>query len=122
MDPFAKFFFQHRNQLQLHHWMTKRSIIHIKIDEYLKVFDEKADSIMESMLSVYNIKNKILNITIPVINDEDNSLSEYLKESINVFQDLKRYEPENIPISTVIDEILIELNKLSYLAQMDPVD
>jgi len=117
MEKLVLFILQVRNQIQLLHWQTDSYAEHKAFDKYLDSILDTTDMLVESISGKFRkVKfNGCAEITICDYSDMD--ILEYLEEVIKFYktysENLKN--DEDSEIKNLIDEVVVETQKLKYL-------
>ena len=112
-----KILLQFRMDIKMYHWNTKFYSKHKISDELLNSIDIISDKMIEVMLGKYNMRPN-LNDIIKIRNINDENIIGLLK--INVFM-LKKilYYIKFLSFKIIVDELLIEINKILYLLSFE---
>lgn len=106
----------HRMIMYTYHIQTKRYLMHVKVDSYLKKFDETFDRFIEAVKSRHpaDFLSGQVQFRETIVNDA-NSKS-YIKKFIAFLVDCKKKFPLEIPI---LEDMIINCSSLLYFYGME---
>jgi DNA-binding ferritin-like protein len=117
----VKFFLETQNQLKILHWQTKGYSRHIAFGDVYDKFDDLIDTFVESSMGKYGrftLNDESKNIKIKNLSEIE--LSTFIKETQNFLVKLSdNLDKNDVDLLAIRDEMLIEINKLSYLLTLE---
>jgi hypothetical protein len=111
----VKFFLELQSQIKILHWQTKSHAKHLALGDAYEALDEIIDKFVESCMGLHGrfiLGDEEKNITINNLTDVD--LSGMLKTVTETIQGFE-INPKDGGLISLRDEMLVEVNKLSYL-------
>ena len=113
-----QFLFEIRNQIKLYHWQTYQHSRHIATDKYLESLDKHIDYFVEVSMGKYGrprVTTSTATITLKNMTEKTaaiylNAAREYLQGAFS-----KTINPKDTDLLNIRDEILGDLNQLTYL-------
>ena len=113
-----QFLFEIRNQIKLYHWQTYQHARHIATDKYLESLDKHIDYFVEVSMGKYGrprVTTSTATITLKNMTEKTaaiylNAAREYLQGAFS-----KTINPKDTDLLNIRDEILGDLNQLTYL-------
>ena len=113
-----QFLFEIRNQIKLYHWQTYQHARHIATDKYLESLDKHIDYFVEVSMGKYGrpkVTGATATITLKNMTEKTaaiylNAAREYLQGAFS-----KTINPKDTDLLNIRDEILGDLNQLTYL-------
>lgn len=113
-----QFLFEIRNQIKLYHWQTYQHARHIATDKYLESLDKHIDYFVEVSMGKYGrprVTTATATITLKNMTEKTaaiylNAAREYLQGAFS-----KTINPKDTDLLNIRDEILGDLNQLTYL-------
>lgn len=115
----VKFFLELQNQLKVLHWQTKGYSRHIAFGNVYEKFDDLIDNFIEVSMGKYG-RFSLNDENLKIKNISDLNLSSFIKETQTFLIDLSnKLEKEDVDLLAIRDEMLIEINKLSYLLTLE---
>ena len=108
-----KILLQFRMDIKMYHWQTKYFSKHKISDELLSSIDDISDKIIEVMLGKFNMRPD-LNDSILIRNIDDNIIIDILYKNVNLLEKILNYI-KFVSFKSLIDELLVEINKILYL-------
>ena len=113
-----QFLFEIRNQIKLYHWQTYQHARHIATDKYLESLDKHIDYFVEVSMGKYG-RPKVTGATatITLKNMTEKTAVIYLNAARSYLQGTfsKTINPKDTDLLNIRDEILGDLNQLTYL-------
>jgi hypothetical protein len=113
-----QFLFEIRNQIKLYHWQTYQHARHIATDKYLESLDKHIDYFVEVSMGKYGRPRVTgATATITLKNMTEKTAAIYLKAARTYLQGTfsKTINPKDTDLLNIRDEILGDLNQLTYL-------
>lgn len=113
-----QFLFEIRNQIKLYHWQTYQHARHMATDKYLESLDKHIDYFVEVSMGKYGRPRLTgATATITLKNMTEKTAAIYLKASLTYLQGTfsKTINPKDTDLLNIRDEILGDLNQLTYL-------
>ena len=113
-----QFLFEIRNQIKLYHWQTYQHARHMATDKYLESLDKHIDYFVEVSMGKYGrprLTGATATITLKNMTEKTaaiylNAAREYLQGAFS-----KTINPKDTDLLNIRDEILGDLNQLTYL-------
>lgn len=106
-----------QSQIKINHWQTKKHSRHVAFGDFHETMDGLIDHFIEVSMGKYGrFKLDDEDKTIPVFNMSELNLKSLLKnvsKSLLLLKDT--LNDDDSDISNIIDEMIAEVNKLSYL-------
>lgn len=118
------FFLHMRDQIKLYHWQTMVFSRHKATDSFLEKIDPLIDRYVEVYIGKYvRPKMTTANNTFKVVNMTDAAAERFVRTCVEyVIRDLvpkSGRKAEDSDLTTIRDEMLAELNQLSYLFTLE---
>ena len=113
-----QFLFEIRNQIKLYHWQTYQHSRHIATDKYLESLDKHIDYFVEVSMGKYGRPRLTgATATITLKNMTEKTAAIYLTAARTYLQGAfsKTINPKDTDLLNIRDEILGDLNQLTYL-------
>lgn len=113
-----QFLFEIRNQIKLYHWQTYEHARHIATDKYLESLDKHIDYFVEVSMGKYGRPRvTTATATITLKNMTEKAAAAYLNAARSYLQGTfsKTINPKDTDLLNIRDEILGDLNQLTYL-------
>jgi hypothetical protein len=113
-----QFLFEIRNQIKLYHWQTYEHARHIATDKYLESLDKHIDYFVEVSMGKYGRPRVTgATATITLKNMTEKAAAIYLNAARTYLQGTfsKTINPKDTDLLNIRDEILGDLNQLTYL-------
>lgn len=114
----VNFFFTMRSQIKLFHWQTTSYARHKATDDLIKALDDTSDKYVEVYMGRYGRpKMTARNSTARIQNLNEKSIARFIKACVAYLEvDLvKRLKPADTDLVNLRDEMLAELNQITYL-------
>jgi hypothetical protein len=122
LDLLCTKFFEHKIQIKMLHFQTRKYNYHKILDDYYNQFEEYFDKFMEVAQGNYNcrLSLKEIKLNVSMINDNEKSINELLtkfcqENLFNLFSTL----PNNEALTTIRDDIINLINKTKYLISFE---
>ena len=113
-----QFLFEIRNQIKLYHWQTYQHARHIATDKYLESLDKHIDYFVEVSMGKYGRPRvTTATATITLKNMTEKTAAIYLNAARAYLQGTfsKTINPKDTDLLNIRDEILGDINQLTYL-------
>ncbi len=111
----VKFFLEIQSQLKVLHWQTKSHAKHLAFGETYDVLDDLIDNFVEIAMGIYGrfkLEEEETNISIQNLSDIDLlGMIKTVRSSLHQME----INPKDTDLLNIKDEILAQINKLSYL-------
>lgn len=114
----VNFFFNMREQIKLYHWQTHSFARHKATDDLLDALDKTIDEYVEVYMGRYGRPRMASrNNTIRIQNMNEKMATRFVKQCITYLQGplVKKLAPTDTDLINLRDEMLADLNKVTYL-------
>ena len=110
-----------QNQLKIHHWQTRKYSEHQALGGAYDAFAESIDEFIEVLMGKYGRIQSKSGFTIELKNYQDLSTETFVDKYIDylVNELPKGLESSDTDLLNIRDEMLGEINKLSYLLTLE---
>lgn len=109
---------QFRNDVKMYHWQTKLFNRHKISDELLDSIDKLSDKIIETLFGRLNTRPFLKDDKIVIRNIDDNLFVSILKYNRDILEKILD-KISFISFKSLIDELLVEINKTLYLTSFN---